>query len=193
MMGASLSWIGIKGQDKAAVLAVLGLVEAPEDTEPYYVEHWMAELPSGWILVQAKDFMFPKPERMAALSAGGGQAVACSIEEHVMYSVARGYADGKAVWSIDHDGGQHGAYHLDVAGSPPPEFAVIHDRLKAQQDAEEGEAAEADYMFDIGPQLSEALCGYAFGSEKAEDVVLRPLERPRAKTGGLLGRLLGRK
>jgi len=160
-MGVALSWIAARGLGKADMLGALGLVEVQADIEPSYVEHWMADLPSGWTLFQAKDFMFPKPERMAAISAAG-EAIACSIEEHVMYSVVRGYVRGQAVWSVDHDGGKRGVYHLDVAGSPPPEFAVLRDKLKAKQDEEGGLDARADYMFELPAELSDALCGYAF-------------------------------
>jgi hypothetical protein len=199
-MSFSLSWIAVKGPSKDAVLATLGLVEAPEVEEaneeadfPPAFDHSLAELPSGWIIILAKDFGYPTPKRMAALSEGG-TAIACSIEEHVMCSVARCYADGQAVWSVDHNGGEKGSYHLDVAGAPPPEYAAVRDRLTAVQDAKGGADAQADYVFDVPGDLSEVLCGYKFDPERKDGPTFTALGRAKkAKGGGLLGRLFGRK
>ena len=191
-MSFHLSWIAVKGLDKAGVLDALGLAETPEDEEPFYSKEEVAELPSGWVIILSQDFMYPTPERLAALSAGGA-ALACSIDERVMYSVARGYADGKAVWSADHDGGEKGLYHLDVAGSPPPELAEVRTRLTAQQDMEGGEDAEVDFVYELPAELSLALCGYRFDPDE-EGPAFTPLEpAKKAKGGGFLSKLFGRK
>jgi hypothetical protein len=189
-MSFHLSWIAVKGPSKGDVLATLGLAEAPADDDPSYFQHCVAELPSGWIIIVAEDFMYPTPKRMAAVSTGA-TAIACSIDERTMYSVARGYADGQAVWSVDHDGGQKGIYHLDVAGTPPPEFAAVRDRLKAQQEAEGGADGEVDYVFDVPACTIEALCGYRFDPLEEGGPTFKPLEKIKSKGGGWLGRLFG--
>ncbi len=197
-MGYSLSWLAVKGLTKDAVLNTLGLVEAPGDDEqneegvyPPAFDHSLAELPSGWIVILTKDFGYPTPKRMAAVSVGG-TAIACSIEEHVMYSVARLYKDGKAVWSVDHNGGELGVYHLDVAGDPPPELAPIRDRVAADQESEGGEDADVDLMFDVPGELSLSLCGYRFDAEE-DGPAFKALEPVKTAGGGWMAKLLGRK
>jgi hypothetical protein len=193
MLNINLSWIAVKGLDKVAVLDTLGLAEVPPDVEPFYPKQAVAELPSGWVIILAEDFMYPTPKRMAALSVGG-MALACSIDERVMYSVARGYADGQAVWSVDHNGGEKGIYHLDVAGAPPPELAEARARRTALQDAEGGAEAEVDFVFEVPAETIEALCGYRFDSEREDGPTFTALEPvKKAKGGGWLAKLFGRR
>jgi hypothetical protein len=189
MASLSLSWIAIRGPGKDAVLSALGLFEV-DPTGRFHGRHELAELPFGWIIILAADFNYPSPARMAAVSVGG-VALACSIDERVMYSVARLYEDGKAVWSVDHNGGDKGVYHLDVAGDPPPELAAIRTRLTAEQDDEGGVKAGVDLLFDIPAELSQALCGYRF-DPLTEGPAFTPLEPVKTKRGGWLGRLFGR-
>ena len=187
-MSFHLSWIAVKGLDKPALLETLGLAEVEADRlRPDWA---LAEL-GDWLVVLAEDFSDPSPKLMAMASTGG-VALACSIDERTVYSVACGYADGQAVWSVDHDGGQKGVYHLNIAGTPPPEFTAARDRLKAQQDAEGGEDAGVDYVFDVPACTIEALCGYKFDPQEEGGPVFRPLEKIKPK-GGLLGKLFGRK
>ena len=189
-MGFHLSWIAIRGPSKDVVLSALGLVEVDQDAEAFDCKHQLAELPSGWLVILAADFNYPAPARMAAVSVGG-TALACSIDERTMYSVTRLYEDGKAVWSVDHDGGQEGVYHLDVAGAPPPELAFIRSRLLAEQDRAGGEEAQVDLVFDVPTELSEVLCGYRFDSQKDEPK-FRTLEKTRRRGANWLARLFRR-
>lgn len=191
MPSLSLSWIAVKGPSKDVILSELGLIEVPPDVEPFYSKHAMAESPSGWVIILAENFNYPTPKRMAAVSVGG-TALACSIDERVMYSVARLYEDGKAVWSVDHNGGEKGLYHLDVAGDPPPEFAPIRARVVAEQDAEGGENADVDLVFDVPTELSLTLCGYRFDPQ-VEGPAFKALEEAKAAGAGWLARLFRRK
>ena len=189
-MSCHLSWIAVTGPAKDAILSVLGLAEVSPDVEPSHSKHEVAELPSGWVVILAADFNYPTPARMSAVSVGG-TALACSIDERTMYSVTRLYEDGKAVWSVDHDGGQEGVYHLDVAGAPPPELAVIRSRLLAEQDRAGGEEAQVDLVFDVPTELSEVLCGYRFDPQK-DGPKFRALEKTRRKGANWLARLFRR-
>jgi hypothetical protein len=190
MPSLSLSWIAVKGPSKDVVLSELGLIEVPPDVEAFHSKHAMAELPSGWLIILAKDFNYPTPRRMAAVSAGG-MALACSIDERVMYSVARLYEEGRAVWSVDHNGGEKGLYHLDVAGDPPPELAAIRARATVEQDAE-GEDADVDVVFDVPTELSLALCGYRFDPQ-VDGPAFKALKEAKAAGGGWLAKVFGRK
>lgn len=187
-MSFHLSWIAVKGSNKETVLSALDLVEA--QAEPRRPMWALAEL-GEWLIVLAEDFNYPTPARMAAVSVAGS-ALACSIDERVMYSVARLYEHGKAVWSVDHNGGEKGLYHLDIAGDPPPELASIRARVAAEQDAEGGESADVDLMFDVPSELSLALCGYRFDPQE-EGPAFKALERAKGVGGGWLAKLFGRK
>jgi hypothetical protein len=191
MPSLSLSWIALKGLPKDSILSRLGLVEVAPEVEPFYHKHEVVELPSGWVIILATDFNYPAPARMAAVSIGG-TCLACSIDERVMYSVARLYEDGKAVWSVDHNGGEKGLYHLEVAGDPPPELAEIRARITAEQDAEGGDAADVDLIFDVPAELSKALCGYRYGSDD-EGPRFTALNEIRVKGRSWLGKLFGGK
>jgi hypothetical protein len=76
-----------------------------------------------------------------------------------MFSAAFGFRDGVQTWTVVHDPDQ-GMYSLATTGEPPPELDAIRTRLKSQQEAEGGEEADVDFMFDAAPDLVAALSGY---------------------------------
>ena len=95
--------------------------------------------------------------------------------------------------SVDHNGGEKGLYHLDVAGDPPPELASIRASVVVEQDAEGGEDADVDLMFDVPTELSLTLCGYRFDPQE-EGPPFKALEEvKKAAGGGWLAKLFGRK
>lgn len=191
-MGMSLSWIAVKGVDKPALLEALGLEEVDRQWDLYSPTppQALATL-DDWLIVLAKNFDYPSAERMTKISVGG-TALSCSIEEHVMYSVARCYQDGQRVWSVDHDGGK-GVHHLDIVGAPPAELAAVSEHLAAQQAAEDVEGAEVDHIFDVPADTIKALCGFKIDDEEADSVVFKLLEPVGGKGGGFLTKLFGRK
>jgi hypothetical protein len=97
-------WIAVEGMDCARMLEALGLVEAPYARKP---KASICTLPNGWSILFTVDFGYPTPERMVLLSANG-TAIAVSADDRSMFSVVRGYERGKAVFAIEHDGGQQG-------------------------------------------------------------------------------------
>lgn len=78
-------------------------------------------------------------------------------------------------------------YSLATTGEPPPELDAIRIRLKSQQDAEGGEEADVDFMFDAAPDLVAALSGYERNRGTPIGLTrLQPIRR------GFLKSLLGR-
>lgn len=187
-MGQAVGWVGIKGMGHWDILNVLNLVESPGDPKAHAS---ICAMPNGWTIVLTSDFGYPTPERMAAVSANG-RAIALSAEEHVMFSVVRGYEDGKAIFAIEHDGGQFGNRHISAAGTLPPEWPAILKRLSAEQDEEDSGAAEVDCLFDAPLDLAQALCGYRHDEVWPDGQ--EPIETFLAdrKKPGLLSRLFGR-
>jgi hypothetical protein len=71
-----------------------------------------------------------------ATLAVGCEVIACTIEEHVMYSSAECWRDGQCIWHVEHSS-EEGENHLAVAGKPPNCLAqVVADterKLTAEQ------------------------------------------------------------
>ena len=188
-MSAPVGWIGVQGLDRQRILEATGLEEALPGKR---LKALTWSLPNGWAFLMTFDFGFPTPERMAALSAEG-RAIAVSADDRIMMSVVRGYERGKAVFAIEHDGGQHGRRHMAVAGTPPAEWPGILSRLGQEQDEEDRGAGEVDCLFDAPLDLAKALCGYRHDEVWPEGQ--EPAETPlvEKKNPGLLGRLFSRK
>jgi hypothetical protein len=159
-MGFSISWIAVSGKAKDEVLKSLSLADTNEPGEANESPVSGAALPGGWYLLFLNDYAHPylAAARLAELSRGG-QALACQVEEHVMATAAFMYADGVRQWDVTHESAG-GLYHLDIEGTPPAQLGEIHARLAAEQDAEGGEEAEVDCMFDVPVELAATICGY---------------------------------
>jgi hypothetical protein len=126
-----------------------------------------------------------------------GSAVACSINEHVMYSEARGYEAGEKLWGVVHDpNGDESLYSLQITGSPPNQLESIARDAKAEQDKEGGEESDVDFIFEVPPRLAEAICGFMLGEGDLDAIRFANLKligspEPSEKRG-FLARLFGR-
>ena len=89
-MGHSLGWVAVHGADPQSVLAVLHLRGTGE----------REDIPESAV-TQRRDYSMDA-ELMKALSTGS-EAIACFLEEHVMYSRAIAWEDGREVWSLTHE------------------------------------------------------------------------------------------
>jgi hypothetical protein len=155
-MGYSLSWAAVKSTPEA-VQSALGL-RATGQREEFPESRIVAtSLPNGWYIVIYNKCEAARKalEPLSRL----GEVIYCSVEEHVMVSAAATWNSGKRLWFVEHDA-QQGIYNLQVAGQPPDAFGVIRDREKGKQDAEGGENADVDYMFDIPVELARELTGF---------------------------------
>lgn len=198
-VGFSLSWFAVRGLTRDAALTELGV----EPSGRTYVDpprFGVADLPGGWLLFVFDDDLkqaFAAP--FVALSKHG-PAVACAIEEHVMFQEARGFDAGAEVWRVTHDpNAGESLYHLDVEGAPPIQLEEIRTAAMAAQDAEGGEDADVDLIADVPLKLARSLCGYKHDEVGPEGMSeFMELRRPKA-TGeggpvktGFFARLFGR-
>ena len=163
----------------------------------------MGQLPGGWLLVLSSHFE-DAFKRLAVL-ASHGPAVACAVEEHVMYSEARGYKDGIEVWRVVSDC-ERDDDQIMVTGDPPARFNAIYLAAKQEQAADgdgDGDGDEddsADYLFDVPPQVAEAVCGFRLGEPDLEGLRFIDLRKVSgfAPAGGggrprFFARLFGRR
>lgn len=159
-MGFSISWIAVSGTPKADILQILSLVDTAESDEANESPVSGAELPGGWYLLFLNDIVHPFTQAplLQRLSAGG-KVLVCQIEEHVMASAAIMYENSVNIWSVTHES-ENGIYHLAQDGVLPPSLDKIHAEMKASQDAEGGDDADVDYIFDVPVVLAAAICGY---------------------------------
>jgi hypothetical protein len=187
-MGTVVGWIAVKDTPEKQVVEMLGLVATPDGRKATAT---ICGIANGWVIVFTTDFGFPTPERMALVS-GDGSAIAVSADDRTMFSVVRGYQRGKAVFAIEHDGGEQGARHIAVAGTAPPEWPPILDQANREQDEEDAGDAVTDFLFDAPMDLAEALCGYR------HDAAWPPGQEPERrffmerKKPAFLGRLFGK-
>jgi hypothetical protein len=198
-MGVCLSWFAVRGSSREAVLEQLELEGAHAPYRGLPDVFGVAELPDGWLLLVCNhDLKAAFEERFVALSHHGS-AVACAIEEHVMFQEARGYEDGAEVWRVTHDPDKgQSLYHLEITGTPPANLDKIHRQAIAEQD-EEGEDAGVDLISDVPLALAKCICGFRHDDDWPEDLRFTELRRPKAAPGqgrdgpGFLRRLFGRR
>lgn len=157
-MGLRLSWIGVKNADRSSVLEALGLAELDEPARlppiPLRARLTAFEY-GGWFYVLSHDTRFASRERIASVSHHG-LAVGAYLEEHVMVSGAFGGADGRLVWSAQHDPNV-GEAHLDVWGDPPDSLGAIQAKLTEDQRAE---SEPVDHLFDAPAEVAASVCGF---------------------------------
>lgn len=155
-MGFSISWAAVRGRPAEAVRAELGLEPTGERNEVPEGPFCATALEGGWTLVVADDCdLFVKDALLASLSAGC-EVVACSVEEHVMASVATAWRDGREAWRVTHDA-QTSLEHLEARGNPPKELTELQaaalEQLRTEVDP-------PDFVFDVPLELAKSIVGY---------------------------------
>jgi hypothetical protein len=186
-MGYSVAWIAVKGVTPAAIMETLGL----EPTERVMRKQpSVGQLAGGWALYIIDDFEGGFRRPLEELVALGAPTVAGRQEDHVMYSESRGYEAGRELWRVVRDSAEEPYMHVAVTGNPPPQFEAIRAKAFAEQEAEGGEEAGVDMIYDIPLELVRSICGYRPGEE--DEPELTPTRSGRtAKGGGFFARLFG--
>jgi hypothetical protein len=162
-MGYSLSWLAIR-LDAGAAHARLALEATSNAVDPGDAPFVGGALPGGWYLVAAQgcDHEIVSDAFLHTASAGAS-AVACSVEEHVMFCSAAAWSGGRELWRVSH-AGDRDIRSLDVRGEPPPELAAIRDAQAAKQDAE-GADPQVDWYFEIPLLLAQRISGFKHDEE----------------------------
>jgi hypothetical protein len=196
-MGFSLSWLAMKDADADEACGGLGLERRDGSRHHPDFEFSGAALPTGWYLVvgDRSGYEFVAHSDLAAVSETQ-DVIVCEVEEHVMYASAALWRGGACVWKVVHES-EHGIYHLATEGKPPAEFDSVRAEYVAKQDAEGGEDAEVDYIFEVPLHLARDIAGYKHdevevaGEEpRFEELAVRKgVKRPKAPESQTLWKL----
>jgi hypothetical protein len=165
-MGFNMSWVFVDGVDQGALYTALDLV--PTDLQPDHHDLGTSHVPlagshlkSGWCAVFAQYSLVmdavlgTRPPRVARLP-GRSRCIACVVLEHAMISYAGFWQDGRSVWEVRHDGGDH----LEASGNLPPEFSAIRDAATAQQRARKPGPWGVDYLFEVPLDTAAVVTNY---------------------------------
>jgi hypothetical protein len=185
-MGYSLSWLAFRGVSPEAAMQRLHLTDTGQTVEYASAPVAGQALPDGWHLVVATrcDHPLVSPEALRLLSEGS-EVVACSIEEHVMFSSAERWTDGRRAWRIEH-ASERSRRDIDVEGLAPESLQAALDRASKQQDAEDSSAAEVDYFFEVPLDVARSIAGFKHdeGVGSSGDRFIEYSFRPRAEAAG---------
>jgi hypothetical protein len=194
-MGFSHSWVAVQGLEPERAAETLGMeieeARAPEDMTAG--GFYLGIAPNGW-LIALTDRRANAFEGALTELAKFGPAVACEVNESVMYSEARGYDDGSESWRVVYDC-EEGPDALRVTGNPPAQLNEIRRKAEAEQEAEGGEDANVDVLFDIPALLARSICGFMLGENEPEGfryLKLRRIGGEPEQRPGFFARLFGR-
>jgi hypothetical protein len=162
-MGYAISRIAVRGKSADAICKQLGLSRTEEFENTPDSTIVGADLPGGWYLVWGNDMTFTGKLPLDEISTRA-EVVEFWVEEHVMVSGARGWANGEEQWSVEHDPGR-GIMHLDARGHLPAAFVDIRDRLLREQEQTDERKAKVDHAFSIPIELARTLTGFAYGRD----------------------------
>lgn len=147
-MGHALSWIATRGLDKDLLHSRLQLSATGTPALKRDLRAQSREQPDGWrlVILGCAEHPFLKDSHLAALSQGC-TALACNVEEHVMFSSAEQWTDGRCLWRLRHQG-DIGLHNLEVLGDPPDSFRKIESDCRKRQ-ATDTEQPPVDFTFEI--------------------------------------------
>lgn len=185
-MGFAISWVAFKNKTVEQVAETLSLLQSGRlEQEPESLFSGL-RLNTGWYVVFINEFAhrFVSQRSLQRVSEHS-EVVAANVEEHVMFSSAEGWNNGKQVWKVSHEG-ESDPHNLEEHGEHPQQYVPIKQRLLAEQQREDKGEHQVDFVFDIPLELAEAVVGF-----KHDKIVEERFEilTPVPSRSGLLARL----
>ena len=156
-MGYSLSWLAVKNVSELDILnKVCAKRTGNKDEAPDYDFNYMERDGEWrWLIENRVDMIRDKEDWLTVLSSGA-ELVCVVVEEHVMYSAATGWKDGKRLWSIEHDNERGGLEDIKATGALPETYEKVRTDLLQKLMAD----PETDYMFDVPTRVAELITGF---------------------------------
>ena len=164
-MGYAVAWLAVRTADHEAFFAKSQVRPTGEPGELLSTAIAGAALEGGWYLLVAQGcgHRLIDPGLLTTLSLHW-DCVACSIEEHLMFSSASFWRSGEELWSISHDA-QEGMSDLTATGDLPASFEATRERIVQEQESEGGASAEVDLIFEIPLLLAREVTGFKHDEE----------------------------
>jgi hypothetical protein len=164
-VGQALSWIAVKALPEAELAKALRLRKTGKQSDATGAALVGRPLEDGWYLVIANraDDRITQRKTLKLLSRSC-QAIACCIEEHVMFSSCALWRNGRQVWSVRHRG-DRSSLDLVEAGRLPAEYAASRDHFIGKQKAAGRQEADVDYVFELPLQLAKQFVGFQHDEE----------------------------
>lgn len=159
-MGWSLSWAALKGANVQTTCSVLGLRATGKRSAIGQSKIAGTLLPSGWYVIVFNRTEI-KDKTLRKLSQAG-EVVGCFVEDHVMFTSASAWKDGRKLWHVAHDGGDDRVLHLETSGDLPRDFESLRKRLfaKQEQSAAENDDFKVDHVYELPAELAKQLTGF---------------------------------
>jgi hypothetical protein len=168
-MGYAISWLAVK--DTASELLLQKLALAPTGEMASYGESLFigCTLPSGWFIlfIHQCEHAFVKPKALALLSSFS-DIIACSVEEHVTWSVSELRREGAQVWRIEHNA-QESISHISTSGLLPEGYNAIEKKFTEQQRRSGGGKLDVDYLFEVPLVAARSIVGFKHDETDLED------------------------
>ena len=156
-MGFSVSWLAVKSDDLDKLFKIAD-ISSTTKTDDLLVLGFSDK--DGWCFLEADKSNHPISKNSLSRISVLGETIACSVNECVMVSVVECWNNGKQTWSIAHDA-QEGMFDLTVKGGfLPDQYENIKNFWVSQQNAEGGDDADVDFIFEIPVQVAKHICGY---------------------------------
>jgi hypothetical protein len=193
-MGWSLSWAALKGGNLQTVCGALGLHATGKRERFAKSKIAGTALPTGWYVVVFNRTEI-KDKTLEKLSQAG-EAVGCFVEDHVMFSSASAWKNGKKLWHVAHNGEEDQVLHLETSGDLPTEFESIRKEVFAKQEKEAAEPDDlkVDRVYDLPAELAKKLTGFRHDEDVPglADNAFEVLEPAQGSSWNPLARLFGR-
>jgi hypothetical protein len=184
-MGYAVSWLAVKDTVSEQLLQDLGLMPTGERADYGDALFTGRALSTGWFIlfINECEHQFVQPKTLASIS-NIGDVIACSIEEHVMWSTAELWRDGAQVWRVEHDA-QKNICHISTSGLLPDGYSAMETELTDKQKEAGGEDSDTDYFFEIPLLTAKTIVGFKHDESGPEDADFMVFKNTFPKTAAV--------
>lgn len=170
-MGFRVSWIARSGTSTAELLNASRRKLTGERHDFADVGWYLLELPdavaSPWVLLIAdgsENFSDLDKLRAKALSKDGSEVLYFWCSDTVMATDLVCFKGGEEAWSVEYDC-EDKTKRPALNGNPPKQAHDLLERLREQQQADDG----ADYIYDLTAELGRLLVGFRHDTDPKTD------------------------